>query len=337
MKIIEPSVEIMLTGLETELITPEQFIEKVGRTCYKSEDKITEISAAKFVDNLIRRGHEAMIEHWSFIFRTDAATYADMLNDKDTLLHDLDMRGDKKITAQLKPFLRYTDQITDDGDERYIVSGNVRAWRDYVLACTEIFGYVPRYLYGLIRRNPILFLEYQDWVPGIIVNDILIPITANKLVGHHEHLIHHDVTIKFICDRGVSHEIVRHRTASFAQESTRYCNYSGDKYNASITIVEPEFVRKARAEGNQRIVDVCNNACIRSERDYMELLQLGCTPQEARFVLLTGLKTEVIMTGNLDCWGHFLGLRTARDAHPDIQVVAKMAQPVVADIWKQVL
>ena len=334
MKIVKPTIEVMRTGLETNPGTPEQFIERVGRTCYKSEDKITETSAEKFVDNLIRRGHEAMIEHWSFIFRTDAATYADMLTDKDTLLHDLDMRGDKKITAQLKPFLRYTDQITEDGDERYIVSGNVRAWRDYVRACTEIFGYVPRYLYGLIRCNPILFLEYQDWVPGIIVNDILIPITANELVGHHEHLIHHDVTIKFICDRGVSHEIVRHRTASFAQESTRYCNYSGEKYGREITVVEPVKFSSGVATP---AYTAWRTGCTNSEIAYFGMLDRGCSPQEARAVLNNSLKTEVIMTGNLDCWSHFLALRTARDAHPDIQVVAKMAQSGVADIWKQVM
>ena len=87
MKIINPSVELMRSGLETEMILPEQFIEKVGRTCYKSEDKITEDSAAKFVSGLVKRGHEAMIEHWNLIFQTDVVWYENVMDDWDMLLN----------------------------------------------------------------------------------------------------------------------------------------------------------------------------------------------------------------------------------------------------------
>lgn len=321
MKIINSIAEILRTGLETDFVTPEQFIEKVGRTCYKSEDKITNDSAAKFVTNLIKRGHEAMIEHWTLIFKTDAYWYDEIKADWTTLLHNSDI----KLAKQFRPYLRFTDCYVD-GDYRFVISGNMRAWRDFAEACVEGFGYVPRYLHGLIRNYPLFFPEYQDHVPAVIVNDILIPITASELVGKVEHGVHHDVTVKFICDRGVSHEIVRHRTASFAQESTRYCNYSGEKYGREITVIKPaQFTDDFESTNVQGYV-VWLSACEAAERYYFQMLETGCTPQEARSVLPNSLKTEVIMTANLYCWDHFFELRCATDAHPDIQVVAKMVK-----------
>ena len=315
MKVITPSVEIMRTGLEKEYITPEQFIERVGRTCYKSEDKITDDSAAKFVSNLIKRGHEAMIEHYSLIFRTAAEWYEEILSDWDMLIHN----GNVPAEERLRPFLRFTDQETDDGGFRCIVSGNMRAWRDYVKACIVGFGFVPQYLWGLIQNYPIFFPEYQHHVPEIFVNDILIPISVRDLVGEVERGIHMDVTAKFTCDRGVSHELVRHRVASFAQESTRYCNYSGDKFGNEITVVRPSWSR------GDEVYALWMASCAEAEARYFELLDLDCVPQEARSVLPSSLKTEVVVTMNLDDWDHFFDLRCAPDAHPDMQEVAKMA------------
>ena len=323
MKIINPSVEIMRTGLETEMVIPSQFIEKVGRTCYKSEDKITSDSAAKFVGNLIKRGHEAMIEHWNLIFKTDAENYEDIVSDWEMLLHNGDIPKDAG-TDRLRPYLRFTDSYIND-EMRCIISGNMRTWRDFVKACISGFGFIPRYLQGIIRNYPLFFPEFQDYVPAIIVNDILIPISVSDLVGDVEHGTHHDVTVKFICDRGVSHEIVRHRVASFAQESTRYCNYSGDKFDQCITVVEPEFI-KTKANNNLAMLHAWERACAMSEAEYFKLLELGATPQEARSVLPNSLKTEVIVTMNLYGWDHFFGLRCEPAAHPDMQVVAKMAK-----------
>lgn len=308
MRIIAPSVEIMRTGLETEFVTPEQFIEKVGRTCYKSEDKITDDSAAKFVGNLIKRGHEAMIEHWSLIFKTNASTYEEMLDHWDLLMHDRTIPHEDP----LRPYLRFTDYMDFDGEIRNIVSGNMRAWRDYAKACVTGFGYIPNYLYGLIRNYPLFFPEYQDYVPGIIVNDILMPISVHEL-SMDERRIHQDVTIKFICDRGVSHEMVRHRVASFAQESTRYCNYSGEKFGQEITVVRPSWCEGGSAEFLH-----WKGGCEWAEESYFDLINNGCTPQEARSVLPNSLKTEVIVTMNIDGWDHFFGLRCAPAAHPDM-------------------
>lgn len=315
MKITNPSVEIMRTGLETDII-PEQFIERVGRTCYKSEDKITDDSAVKFVGNIIKRGHEAVIEHWNLIFKTDATMYEEIMSDWDRLLHD----GCISIKERLRPYLRFTDIFTKDLEMRCVISGNMRAWRDYAKACIEGFGFMPRYMYGMIKRHPLFFPEYQEYVPNIITNDILQPITANDL-NDYERSIHQDVTVKFICDRGVSHEIVRHRVASFAQESTRYCNYSQSKFDHEITVVRPSWCSKAD-DRYKRWFEGCLNA----ENGYFVLLDEGCTPQEARSVLPNSLKTEVVVTMNLVGWEHFFELRCSPAAHPDMKEVADMAK-----------
>ena len=325
MKIINPSVEIMRTGLQTEPVTPEQFIEKVGRTCYKSEDKITEDSAAKFVGNLIKRGHEAMIEHWNLIFKTDAENYEYIVSDWEMLLHN----GDILLHERLRPYLRFTDWQTDNGEMRCVISGNMRAWRDFAKACTEGFGFIPRYMQSMIRNYPLFFPEFQCFITEEIVNDILIPISETDLVGATEHGVHHDVTVKFICDRGVSHEIVRHRVASFAQESTRYCNYSKDQFGNEITVIEPAAFELLLPTSTIR--ESWENACLVAEKEYFTMLAEGATPQTARSVLPNSLKTEVIVTMNLYGWNHFFGLRCDPAAHPDMQVVAKMAKAQFMD------
>jgi thymidylate synthase (FAD) len=324
MKIITPSVELMRSGLETEMITPEQFIEKVGRTCYKSEDKITDDSAAKFVGNLIKRGHEAMIEHWSLIFRTDAYTYDEMVTHWNDLLHNSDIPS----ADRLRPYLRFSDSMLDDGQLRYLVSGNMRAWREFVKTTINEFGYLPQYLYGLVRNYPIFFPEYQDYVPPIINNCFLIPISVSEL-DEYEHDIHQDITFKFVCDRGVSHEIVRHRVASFAQESTRYCNYGQDKFGKELTVIRPSW-----CDTHSDLYKRWYEGCLNAENGYFALLDEGATPQEARSVLPNSLKTEVIVTMNRDGWKHFFELRCAPTAHPDMQEVATMAAGLFdGELW----
>lgn len=317
MKIIAPSVEILRTGLEKEMIIPEQFIEKVGRTCYKSEDKITDDSAAKFVSNLIKRGHEAMIEHWSLIFKTDSHWYEEILADYDILLHSCAF----DLKEPLRPYLRFTDQTMEDGEVRCIVSGNMRAWRDYAKACIEGFGFMPQYMYGMIKNYPLFFPEYMDYVPVHINNYILMPISARELVGDKERGVHMDVTVKFVCDRGVTHEMVRHRVASFAQESTRYCNYGLDKFGNEITVIRPSW-----CDEGSNVYNIWLNGCLENEETYFAMLSEGASPQEARSVLPNSLKTEIIVTMTLNGWDHFFGLRCDSHAHPDMQEVANMAE-----------
>ena len=149
--------------------------------------------------------------------------------------------------------------------------------------------------------------------------------TAEKFIagiikrGHDAVLEHASITVKFTCDRGVSHEIVRHRMASYCQESSRYCNYSKDGFGGEITVIRPLYLAEG-TEGWQH----WKEACWTAERRYFELLNWGCTPQEARAVLPNSLKTELIMTANIREWRHFLRLRCDKAAHPQMREVALM-------------
>lgn len=153
--------------------------------------------------------------------------------------------------------------------------------------------------------------------------------------GHESVLEHFSFSVRFITDRGISHEIVRHRIASYSQESTRYCNYSNDKFDNEITVVEP--CQLAVQKPNWR------KACEIAEEQYFKLLKTT-TPQTARAVLPTCLKTELIMTANIREWRHFLRLRASKAAHPDMRVLTipllkelKQLIPVVFDdIYEEV-
>ena len=128
------------------------------------------------------------------------------------------------------------------------------------------------------------------------------------------------VMVRFICDRITSQSIVRHRTMSFAQESTRYCNYSKSKFGHELVFIEPawEFPTSDIVNVRERFEAMLNEA----EANYMELIALGCKPQEARSVLLSSIKTEIVVTGFIDDWKHFFELRCDSAAHPDIRKLA---------------
>lgn len=149
--------------------------------------------------------------------------------------------------------------------------------------------------------------------------------SAEKMVsalikrGHEAMLEHCSFTVKFIVDRGISHELVRHRLASFAQESTRYCNYSKEGFDSEITVIKPFFLKE-----DTNGWYAWQQACQTAEGCYFDLLDWGCTPQEARSVLPNSLKTEVCMTANLREWRHFFKLRAADatgSAHPQMKEV----------------
>ena len=135
--------------------------------------------------------------------------------------------------------------------------------------------------------------------------------------GHEAVLEHCSFTVKFICDRGVSHEIVRHRVASYCQESTRYCNYSKEGFGSEITVIKPCFLHPYTDGFN-----LWEDGCLFAEQTYFNLLECGWSPQEARSVLPNSLKTEVVMTANIREWRHFLKLRCSPAAHPQMREVA---------------
>lgn len=132
--------------------------------------------------------------------------------------------------------------------------------------------------------------------------------------GHESVLEHFDITVRFVCDRGVSHELVRHRIASYSQESSRYCNYA---HAGEIAVIAPCRL----SEGTVPYV-LWQEACKDAEKTYMQLLASGITPETARSVLPTCLKTEVVFTMNLRELRHFLRLRTSGAAHPDMRLLA---------------
>lgn len=254
MKIIESSVEVI------EEKDPYKMIELAGRTCYKSEDKITEDSAKEFVDRMIKLGHGAMLEHGTIYLKIS-----------------------KTEDGHLPPARLYW---ADGNHKKY---SKVNKQGDSI--------YVTTNLRVLVENNRLEDLQYQV-----------------EPTEHHEKRI----TAKFICDRGVSHEIVRHRVMSFAQESQRYCNYSKDKFNSEITFIKPTWYDKTSFDSHGGFERHLRN----SEYLYFALLDQGYKPQGARAVLPNATKTEIVVTGFESDWTHFFELRRSKAAHPDMQKLA---------------
>lgn len=151
-----------------------------------------------------------------------------------------------------------------------------------------------------------------------ITEDSAKKFVANILKRGHESVIEHEkISVKIICDRGVTHEIVRHRIASYSQESTRYCNYSNEKFGKELTVIKPLFWREESVE-----YSLWMNTMLTIENTYNKLIELGAEPQQARSILPNSLKTEIVVTMNLREWRHFFKLRTAKNAHPQMREIS---------------
>jgi len=146
-----------------------------------------------------------------------------------------------------------------------------------------------------------------------------------KLIGwgHESVLEHEKITVRIICDRGITHEIVRHRIAAYTQESTRYCNYSGE-----IKFIQPLFFKKGTKE-----YDLWYQSCKIAAESYTKLIQLGITPEAARSVLPNSLKTEIIVTYNLREWRHVFEMRCQKAAHPQMR---EIMIPLLREFQKQI-
>lgn len=286
MKLIKPYTEIweQAPGMEGML----RHIERCARVCYKSEDKIGEGTAEKMFEMLKDRGHTAMLEHGTVY---------------------LTIPREDKLTWQ-----EYTGSIwcaVDFDHERVYVTTNYR------------------YMYENGLLNDLTF-------------------QTEPFIGHKRR-----ITVHFVCDRGISHELVRHRVFSFAQESTRYCNYSKDKFGNELTFIVPCWADTNKFPKHTIIthdefgnligeyyyhlsgkeasyfkpweITPENNFIVSlqvAEQIYLELLNEGWTPQQARSVLPNSLKTEVCMTGFESDWDHFFELRCAQAAHPQMRELA---------------
>ncbi len=163
--------------------------------------------------------------------------------------------------------------------------------------------------------------------------DLIDPDSASGFVariiksGHHSVIEHQSLSVRFICDRGVTHELVRHRLAAYSQESTRYANYGKDKFGKQITVVRPHFWQ----EGGEQY-ETWRRAMEQAERAYLELLAAGARPEQARAVLPNSLKTEIVMTANLREWRHVFALRCSQAAHPQIR---RLLLPLLAELHQR--
>lgn len=331
MKVIKPYHEHM----SKQGLTPYQFIEKIGRICYKSEDKITEDSAVKFVQGLVKRKHYAMLEHhWVHMVcdvpESDFNSHWDMFSRgftfgsmKDLLKYVEITYGDNiYISAPLRVFLELHELIPN---EIRSVADTLPSIIDEIMSCVEnYYDKIFPVKKGSYRVTRHCYLENEEDFISELVNDLVSYECSNKVIDS-EVMKHTTHTVLFVCDRGVSHELVRHRPCSFAQESTRYCNYSQNKFGEEITVILPFFFDTGMGtNSNSLVYEAWKYSCEVSERKYFELLNYGATPQEARSVLPNSLKTEIIMTANETEWQHIVDLR-AKDvtglAHPQMKEI----------------
>ena len=301
MKLIKPSYNIIeqecgLNGIYKQ-------VELAGRTCYKSEDKITEDSAKGFVDRMLKSGHGAMLEHGTVYLHMEFASKKAYFDDELALKYHNE--------PHTKAF-RIRDVATDPTGKQH--------------------AYITTNLRVLVENGWLDDLKY-----------------ICEPTKYHEKR----VTVRFICDRGVSHEFVRHRVFSFAQESTRYCNYSKDKFGNEVTFILPPWLDETSpnlhkngsasddwgeclTEYYYKITDIgakdgmyvdthqaFATALFHAEKLYFSLLDNGWKAQEARAVLPNSLKTELVMTGFIDDWKHFFFLRDAAPAHPQARELAE--------------
>ena len=289
MKLIESSVGLI------NIDNPFMKIEKVGRTCYKSTSEMTEETAKKFFKSLASRGHTAMLEHSVFCFEVSRHLYDGLFGYKH---------------------FNYSIEELEDGTERFLISANLRAINESQeeVLLTVLSSLDPDLVYiGDFQAT----LVYPDECKVVDIDSI--PDIQEHAYKKHKHLSFH-----FICDRGVTHEIVRHRPASYAQESTRYCNYSKDKFGGSITYIKPAHADSWDNDTMYYFIKALED----SEVAYLSMIEAGRTPQEARAVLPNALKTEIIMTANCEEFEHFFNLRsigTTGAPHPDMKRVADMA------------
>ncbi|MBR3239109.1 MAG: FAD-dependent thymidylate synthase [Oscillospiraceae bacterium] len=304
MKIIKPSFEVLSRDEQRGNIG---VIELAARTCYKTEDAVKDGSDEQIVSMLIARQHTAMLEHGDYIFLVDDYKIL------DNVAYCL-YRHEKDTGHRIRLF--FTDKAS-----RPIISGNIRAWRELMAS----YSMAAWYFSGAI--DPIFI---GDIVPEEerVVDGRIHQLHYADLKGGLEQRVHLRQTVRFTVDRGVTHEFVRHREMSFAQESTRYCNYNQNKFGNEITVIEPCFLTEGTEE-----YSLWKRQCMSAEAAYSTMLHLGMKPQEARTVLPHSTKADLIVTGTLGQWRSFFDLRALEvtgPAHPQAAEVAKALLPVMA-------
>ena len=333
MKIIKSSVKILDNDWSVKGIF--RAIERAGRTCYKSVGtryfRLVEEPENSLKSNLIKRAQNDSRVVCKKGADFDPAYYISIpnkfINDYSTIEQfDEENFEDspyyENLTAE-----DFVDMLMKSGHGAMLEHGTVYMQIDTFLDIPEdkkLDKRVHQYDSNRFTKVNSMYIGQGCWryyittnLRVLVENDWLDDLKyVCKPTEYHAKRI----TAKFICDRGVSHEIVRHRTMSFAQESTRYCNYSKSKFGQELTFIEPawEFPSSDIINIKERFEAILGEA----EANYMELITLGFKPQEARAVLPNALKTEIVVTAFIEDWKHFFELRCDSAAHPDIRKLA---------------
>lgn len=266
-------------------------IELAGRVCYKSEKKITDESALDFCTKILQRGHTSVLEHSNVIVKVPY-DIGGLILDAMTV-YRLVSKKKSMLYAQTAP-------------SGWVISGNMRAWYETLKIGSATFTFAG---------DPILDVNTcEDLTPYVVQECELTDA---------ERQIHSRITLRITCDRGVSHEIVRHRVMSFSQESTRYVNYG----KRGFVFVEPWWWDS----GDNRRHEMLLGSMDYSTKAYEALIADGASPQLARAVLPNMIKTEVVVTATPEQWEAFLRLRLSKAAHPDMQRVARLVLEALGD------
>lgn len=283
----------------------KKFIEFIGRTCYKSEDKITDESSNEFIKNLLKRKHYAIIEHWIVYIKANFNTTNPYIN---AIYNKLKMNKFCNFYINLK-------------DEIIYLSANLRSLLErynYHDTNEDLIDFVINSISANYKFNHIEVLTRDEFIAKINVYNIDI--------NDKRSMIYH--TFKCTTDRGVTHELVRHRKASFAQESTRYCNYSNGKFGSELTFIKPCFWEESSDRYN-----LWKTQCILDEKIYLDLINNhNATPQEARTILPNSTKADIIITANETEWQHIINLRyhgTTGSPHPQMKELMELVYPII--------
>lgn len=314
MNIINSSYEIVKQSKNEDVL---RFIERVGRTCYKSEDKITKTSAKNFVKSLVNNKHYAMIEHFRFI--------AVIPEDLYDLIHSINPKY-IEMTKESEPVVSYSSRaLIDLLDEGDLLSEQENAILFLAIATCNKYN-IPE-IFNNVTKEKVLD-NSKEWTINFYSSDEYYNHTDNIK----ELEAHCWASVRIICDRGITHELVRMRPCSFGQESTRYVNYN-NKGMSFISIDKAMEIDSKMCNLDKSvkklIVDEWKEAMRNAMQRYNNLLALGATPQIARGVLPTDIKSEIVMTANFKEWQHIFELRDDKaHVHPKMY---EIAQPLHAD------
>jgi len=300
MKVIPPRYEILDDYFQNGRVLEQ--LERCGRVCYKSEDRITSESAVPFVRGIIKRGHESVIEMANFVLDVSSESQQDFCH----------------FFTVIPRFC----QASKLSDRHFIISGNPRSFRDLARRFPDI-SLVAAIRWELEKNFPIFYQDIETPsrapAPGIVIK-VLSPEEIDSLepdlLARHRTVLAH-ITV----NRAVTHELVRHRVASYLQESQRYCRYGEQRFGGEVAFIKPCFFKENSPE-----FKLWQKAMEETERLYLELLETS-SPQAARTVLPNSCKTEIMVHATLEEWQHIFRLRASAAADPSMREIMLMMLP----------